>query len=72
VKYWGPEEYARAPLNNRYVSSTDPDASMMRHWENAGLRYKTHRAVDEAHKIITAVEVTPGIINEAVTLTDLS
>jgi transposase len=65
------EDHPRAPLNNRYVSSTDPDASMMRHGENAHLRYKTHRAVDEAHEIITAVEVTPGIINEAVKLADL-
>jgi transposase len=48
------EDYPRAPLNNRYVSSTDPDASMMRHGENASLRYKTHRAVDEASEIITS------------------
>ena len=65
------EESPRATLNNRYVSSTDPDASMMRHGENAHLRYKTHRAVDGAHEVITAVEATPGIINEAVKLTDL-
>jgi transposase len=65
------EEHPRAPLNNRYVSSSDPDASMMRHGENAHLRYKTHRAVDEAHEIVTAVEVTPGIVNEALKLTDL-
>ncbi len=65
------EDHPRAPLNNRYVSSTDPDASMMRHGENAHLRYKTHRAVDGAHEIITAVEVTPGIVNEADKLTDL-
>lgn len=65
------EEYPRAPLNNRYVSSTDPDASMMRHGENASLRYKTHRSVDQAHEVITAVDVTSGIINEAVKLTDL-
>jgi transposase len=65
------EEYPRAPLNNRYVSSSDPDASMMRHGENAHLRYKTHRAVDEANEIVTAVEVTPGIVNEALKLTDL-
>ncbi len=65
------EDYPRAPLNNRYVSSTDPDASMMRHGENASLRYKTHRAVDEASEIITAVEVSAGIVNEALKLTDL-
>jgi len=65
------EEHPRAPLNNRYVSSTDPDASMMRHGENAHLRYKTHRAVDEAHEVITAVDVTPGIANEANKLADL-
>ncbi|MGD0232064.1 MAG: hypothetical protein ABSC19_17200 [Syntrophorhabdales bacterium] len=65
------EESPRAPLNNRYVSSSDPDASMMRHGENAHLRYKTHRAVDGAHEVITSVAVTPGIVNEANKLTDL-
>lgn len=65
------EEYPRAPLNNRYVSSTDPDASMMRHGENASLRYKTHRAVDQTNEVITAVEVTTGIVNEALKLADL-
>ena len=29
------------------------------------LRYKTHRAVDDAHEIITAVETTTGAIDEA-------
>jgi hypothetical protein len=29
------------------------------------LRYKTHRVVDDAHEIITAVETTPGAVDEA-------
>jgi hypothetical protein len=29
------------------------------------LRYKTHRAVDDAHEIITAVETTTGAVDEA-------
>lgn len=58
-------------LNSRRVSSTDPDATMVRHGDNASLRYKTHRAVDEANEIITAVETTTGIVDDAVKLGDL-
>ena len=51
-------------VNKRYISTTDPDASIVRRGK-AKLRYQTHRAVDSAHEIITAAEVTPGEINEA-------
>jgi len=37
----------------------------------AGLKYKTHRAVDALHEVITATEVTPGIIDEAHKMTPL-
>lgn len=54
-----------ATVNSRYVSTTDPDASIVRH---AGgkprLRYKTHRAVDGLNEVITAVEVTPGVVDD--------
>ena len=52
-------------VNTRYVSTTDPDASIVRHGRaKPKLRYKTHRAVDSLHEIVTAVEVTPGAVDE--------
>jgi transposase len=52
-------------VNGRYVSVTDPDASIVRHaGGKAKLRYKTHRAVDPLNEVITAVKVTPGAVNE--------
>ena len=52
-------------VNGRYISTTDPDASIVRHaGGKAKLRYKTHRAVDPLHEVITAVKVTPGAVNE--------
>lgn len=53
-------------VNGRYISTTDPDASIVRHaGDKSKLRYKTHRAIDGFHEIITAVEVTPGAVSEA-------
>ncbi len=53
------------PVNNRYVSTTDSDASIVRHaGGKAKLRYKTHRAVDGLHEVITTVKVTPGIVDD--------
>jgi transposase len=53
------------PANARYVSTTDPDASVTRHSKGKPkLRYKTHRAVDEKHEVITATKVTPGSVDE--------
>jgi len=52
-------------INKRYVSTTDPDASITRGKGGPKLRYQTHRAVDGAYEIITATEVTPGDVNEA-------
>lgn len=51
-------------VKKRYISSTDPDATIVRRG-NPKLRYQVHRAVDEAHEIITATEATPGDVNEA-------
>lgn len=53
-------------VNKRYVSTTDSEAAIVR--QGAGkpkLSYKTHRAVDPAHEIITATEVTAGDVSEA-------
>jgi len=49
------------PANSRYVSTTDPDASVVRQGRGKSkLRYKTHRGVDPAHEVITATQVTDG------------
>jgi Transposase DDE domain len=39
--------------------------------EKPKLRYKTHRAVDASHEIITAVKVTPGATDEGHEMTSL-
>jgi hypothetical protein len=44
---------------------TDPDASIVAQGTKPKLSYKTHRVVDAACEVITAVEVTPGAVNEA-------
>jgi transposase len=52
--------------NRQFRSTTDPDATLVRHGgPKSRLRYKTHRAVDDAHEIITAVETTTGAVDEA-------
>jgi hypothetical protein len=50
-----------SPVNRRFVSTTDPDASVAR--QSVGkseLRYKAHRVVDPKHEVITATQVSPG------------
>jgi len=54
--------YARE--NSRYVSTTDPDASIVNRGKPK-LSYQVHRAVDGRSEVITATETTPGDINEA-------
>ncbi len=57
-------------VNARFVSTTDPDAAIVRRGD-LNLCYQTHRAVDGQHEIITAAAVTPGDVNEAHLLTPL-
>ncbi len=53
-------------VNRRYISTTDPEASVIRQGRgNPKLSYKVHRAVDGQAEMITATEVTPGQVNEA-------
>jgi len=59
-------------VNRNHISTTDPDASVIR--QGGGkpkLQYKTHRSVDARAEIITATEVTPGEVNEAHLLSTL-
>ena len=50
--------------NNRYISSTDPDAAIVNRGKPK-LSYQVHRAVDEKSEIITATDATAGDVNEA-------
>ncbi len=53
------------PVDSRYISTTDPDASVTRQGGGkAKPRYKTHRAVDAKHEIITTTKVTPGSVDD--------
>jgi len=54
-----------APVNDRLLSTTDPDAVVVRKGNQPSRpRYHHHRAVDDAHGVITAVETTPGNVAE--------
>jgi transposase len=59
-------------VNQRFISTTDPDASVVRKGKgNPALYYQTHRGIDGAYGVITATVVGPGDENEAHRLTDL-
>ena len=61
-----------AKTNRQFRSTTDPDATLVRQGGlKSRLRYKTHRVVDDAHEIITAVETTTGAVDEASQLLEL-
>jgi transposase len=65
-------EQKATPANNRYISTTDPDASVVRQGQGKSkLRYKTHRAVDPKHELITATKVTPGCVDEGGVLKEI-
>ena len=52
--------------NRKYISTTDPDASVMRRGKGKSkLQYQIHRGVDKKCEVITATEVTPGEVHEA-------
>ena len=60
------------PANSRYISTTDPDAAVTRHGnEKSKLRYKTHRAMDSKHEVITATKITPGAIDDVNVLKEM-
>jgi len=59
-------------VNDTHVCATDPDAALVsRRGEGSRARYHHHRAIDDAHGVITAVETTPGSIGEQHKLMDL-
>jgi transposase len=65
------EDLPGGPVNRSRISTTDPEASVVRQGGKAKLYYKVHRAVDGKNEIITATEVTPGQVNEAQRLSSL-
>jgi transposase len=66
------EKTKRGEANRKYISTTDPDASVVRMGQGRSkLRYKIHRSVDEKSEVITATDVTPGEVDEAHCLPEL-
>jgi len=60
------------PVNDRLMSTTDPDAAVAgRRGDSARPRYHHHRVVDDTQGVITAVETTPGSIPENKKLMDV-
>lgn len=57
-------ERKSTPANSRYISTTDPDASVTRHAGKSKLRYKTHRTIDPKHEVTTATRITAGSRDE--------
>jgi transposase len=52
--------------NKKYISTTDPDASVTRRGKGRSkLRYQIHRGVDEKCEVITATEATLGEVHES-------
>jgi transposase len=59
-------------VNSRYISTTDPDASVTRQGSGKSkLRYKTHRSVDPHCEVITATKVTPGSTDDGELLKEM-
>jgi len=64
------EDGPHAHTNRGLLSATDPDAAVVKRG-NSKFRYQVHRVVDESG-VITATEVTPGDVNEAHLLMELT
>jgi len=71
-KDYGDDPPRQNVVNQRFVSTTDPEASVVRKGQGkAKLHYQTHRGIDGAYGVITATIVGPGDQNEAHRLRDL-
>jgi transposase len=56
---------SRPAVNDCLLSATDPDAAIVRKGHQPPRpRYHNHRAIDDAHGVITAVETTSGSVAE--------
>jgi uncharacterized protein (UPF0179 family) len=63
----GSDEKAKSgAANQKYISTTDPDASVTRCGKGKSkLKYQVHRSVDQKREVVTATEVTPGEVHES-------
>jgi len=60
------------PVNDTMMSLSDPDAVAVRQGaDGSRLRYKCHRAVDDANGVITATETTRGDVADGVKMVSL-
>jgi transposase len=60
------EQPKSGTANQKYISTTDPDASVTRRGSGKSkLKYQVHRSVDQKREVITATEVTPGEVHES-------
>ncbi len=60
------EQAKSGTANQKYISTTDPDASVTRRGKGKStLKYQVHRSVDQKREVITATEVTPGEVHES-------
>ncbi len=60
------EQPKSGTANQKYISTTDPDASVTRRGKGKSkLKYQVHRSVDQKREVITATEVTPGEVHES-------
>lgn len=51
-------------VNDRALSTTDPDSALVKKNGESRPRYKQHRVVDDAQGVITAVQTTAGDVKE--------
>ena len=65
AKKYQPSSTGYVKKNSRYISSTDPDATIVNRGKPK-LSYQVHRSVDETAEVITATDVAPGDISEAI------
>jgi len=62
----GCDEQAKSGrANQKYISTTDPDASVTRRGSGKSTLKYQHRNVDPKSEVITATEVTPGEVHES-------
>jgi transposase len=60
------EQPKSGKANQKYISTTDPDASVTRRGQGKSkLKYQVHRSVDQKREVITATEMTPGEVHES-------
>ncbi|MBI3657146.1 MAG: IS1182 family transposase [Acidobacteria bacterium] len=64
-KRLGEREVGDGKVNRRHVSSTDPEAAIIRRGGSPNLAYKVHRSVDSSSEVITATQTTAADTDDA-------